>query len=50
MAGYLGRLEQMIRAKGMHCPVYLITSGGGLTTIDLAPGTVVRTPFEIVNS
>jgi N-methylhydantoinase A len=46
MAGYLGRLEQMIRAKGMKCPVYLITSGGGLTTIDLAR----RYPIRLVES
>ncbi|MGE0658502.1 MAG: hydantoinase/oxoprolinase family protein [Reyranellaceae bacterium] len=46
MAGYLGRLEQMIRAKGMQCPVYLITSGGGLTTIDLAR----RYPIRLVES
>lgn len=46
MAGYLGRLEQMLRASGLKAPVYLMTSGGGLTTIDMAR----RFPIRLVES
>jgi N-methylhydantoinase A len=46
MAGYLGRLERMLRASGLKAPVYLMTSGGGLTTIEMAR----RFPIRLVES
>jgi len=46
MAGYLGRLEKSLRASGLACPIYLMTSGGGLTTIDMAR----RYPIRLVES
>jgi N-methylhydantoinase A len=46
MAGYLGRLENMARETGLTCPIYLMTSGGGLTSIDLAR----RFPIRLVES
>ena len=30
MAGYIGRLEEALAALGFACPLYLMTSGGGL--------------------
>ncbi len=46
MAGYLGRLEQALAARGYRCPVYLMTSGGGLSTIEAAR----RFPIRLVES
>jgi N-methylhydantoinase A len=46
MAGYLGRLETMLRQTGIKAPVYLMTSGGGLTTIEMAR----RFPIRLVES
>ncbi len=36
MAGYLGRLDRMLRARGLDCPLFMMTSGGGLTTLEIA--------------
>ncbi|MBV8169228.1 MAG: hydantoinase/oxoprolinase family protein [Alphaproteobacteria bacterium] len=36
MAGYLGRLDGLLRAKGFACPLFMMTSGGGLTTLEIA--------------
>ena len=36
MAGYLGRLDKTLRSRGFACPVFLITSAGGLTTLETA--------------
>ncbi len=46
MAGYLGRLEEALAARGYRCPVYLMSSGGGLTTIEAAR----RFPIRLVES
>ena len=46
MARYLRRLEAMLRDGGYQGPVYLMTSGGGLTTIDVA----ARLPIRLVES
>ncbi|TVQ31799.1 MAG: hydantoinase/oxoprolinase family protein [Geminicoccaceae bacterium] len=46
MAGYLGRLETALAERGFACPVYLMTSGGGLTTIE----TARRFPIRLVES
>jgi N-methylhydantoinase A len=34
IAGYLGRLGKALTERGFRCPVYLMTSGGGLTTLE----------------
>ncbi len=46
MAGYLQRLERRLRSDGFDCPLYLITSGGGMTTLDAA----MRFPIRLVES
>ena len=46
MARYLQRLEDDLRRRGVACPLFLMTSGGGLTTID----TAIRHPIRLVES
>lgn len=46
MAGYLRALEGTLRASGFACPLYLMTSGGGMTTLESA----VRFPIRLVES
>jgi N-methylhydantoinase A len=46
MASYLGRLEAALTAMGMEAPVFLMLSGGGLTTIE----TACRFPIRLVES
>jgi N-methylhydantoinase A len=46
MAGYLRRLEDALRARGFACPIFLITSAGGLTTVE----TARRHPVRMVES
>ncbi len=46
IAGYLGRLQAGLRGMGLHAPVFLMLSGGGLTTID----TACRFPIRLVES
>ena len=46
MAGYLNRLNADLKTRGFGCPLYLMTSGGGLTTIE----TAVRHPVRLVES
>ena len=46
IAGYLGRLEAGLRAMGLAAPVFLMLSGGGLTTIE----TARRFPIRLVES
>ena len=46
MASYLGRLREQIEARGLACPVLLMTSGGGLASLDAA----VRFPIRLVES
>ncbi|MBI1779296.1 MAG: hydantoinase/oxoprolinase family protein [Proteobacteria bacterium] len=46
MAGYLTRLGRELTARGLVAPVYLMTSGGGLTTLE----TAVRFPIRLVES
>ncbi len=46
IAGYLGRLEHGLRAMGLAAPVFLMLSGGGLTTIE----TARRFPIRLVES
>ena len=46
IAGYLGRLDAMLRARGIEAPLFMMTSGGGLTTLDFAQ----RYPVRLVES
>jgi N-methylhydantoinase A len=46
MARYLKQLELGLREAGLDCPLYLMLSGGGLTTID----TAARFPIRLVES
>ena len=46
MARYLRQLEQELRALGMAAPIFLMLSGGGLTTIE----TACRFPIRLVES
>ena len=46
IAGYLGRLETGLRATGLDAPLFLMLSGGGLTT----PETARRFPIRLVES
>ncbi|MGH7118263.1 MAG: hydantoinase/oxoprolinase family protein [Acetobacteraceae bacterium] len=46
MAGYLRRLESELHALGFTAPLFLMLSGGGLTTIE----TACRFPIRLVES
>ncbi len=46
MTSYLRRLETALRAMGIDAPLFLMLSGGGLTTID----TACRFPIRLVES
>ena len=46
MASYLRGLESGLRARGMAAPIFLMLSGGGLTTIE----TACRFPIRLVES
>ena len=46
MASYLKRLESGLRARGLAAPIFLMLSGGGLTTIE----TACRYPIRLVES
>jgi N-methylhydantoinase A len=46
MDRYLKLLEEALRDRGFACPVYLITSAGGLTTVEIAR----RFPIRLVES
>ena len=46
MSGYLLRLREGLRARGMTCPFYLMMSGGGVTTVDIA----ARFPVRLIES
>ncbi|RVT91600.1 hydantoinase/oxoprolinase family protein [Rhodovarius crocodyli] len=46
MAGYLARLREGLNAMGMAAPVFMMLSGGGLTTIE----TASRFPIRLVES
>ena len=46
MASYLERLAGELKRRGFACPLYLMTSGGGLTTLD----TARRFPVRLVES
>ncbi len=46
MARYLSRLEAELAARGVAAPIFLMTSGGGLTTLE----TAIRFPVRLVES
>jgi len=46
MARYLGRLDRELQQRGFRCAFLLMTSGGGLTTIE----TATRFPIRLVES
>jgi N-methylhydantoinase A len=46
VAGYLARLEEALARRGFRCPLYLMSSGGGLATPDAAR----RFPVRLVES
>ena len=46
MAAYLTDLEAALRSEGFVCPLYIVTSGGGMTTLD----TAVAFPIRLVES
>jgi len=46
MAGYLNRLQARLLSNGFTCPMFLMMSGGGLTTLDQA----TRIPIRLVES
>ena len=46
MARYLRRLEDGLKQGGFTCPLFLILSGGGLTTVE----TACRFPIRLVES
>lgn len=46
VASYLHRLEAQIATLGFTCPLYLMLSSGGLTTVDIA----ARFPVRLVES
>jgi 5-oxoprolinase (ATP-hydrolysing) len=46
MARYLRRLAEELQQRGLHCPFLLMTSGGGLTTLD----TAAKFPIRLVES
>ncbi len=46
MEDYLSRLERELQQGGYGCPLFVITSGGGMTTLD----TAVRFPIRLVES
>ncbi len=46
MGRYLVNLETMLQEQGFKCPLFLMTSGGGLTTVE----TAIRFPVRLVES
>jgi N-methylhydantoinase A len=46
MGRYLVNLEEVLRDEGCRCPLFLMLSGGGLTTVE----TAIRFPVRLVES
>ena len=46
MDRYLGRLDKALKERGVACPLFMITSGGGLTALD----TARKFPIRLVES
>ncbi|MDH3690919.1 MAG: hydantoinase/oxoprolinase family protein [Gammaproteobacteria bacterium] len=46
MANYLRELEQKLKQYGLNCPLFVMTSGGGITTLQAA----IKFPIRLVES
>ena len=46
IGSYLGKLARELQESGFHCPLLLMTSGGGITTTE----TAIRFPVRLVES
>ncbi len=46
IASYLQRLEHALATAGLRCPLFLMTSGGGLMTV----GHAIREPIRLIES
>jgi N-methylhydantoinase A len=46
MGRYVGKLDQELKRAGFRCPLFLMTSGGGITTVE----TAIRFPVRLVES
>src|SRR5207302_11369689 len=46
MGRYLASLESLLQKEGFRCPLFLMLSGGGLTTVE----TAIRFPVRLVES
>ncbi|MGB7241751.1 MAG: hydantoinase/oxoprolinase family protein [Sulfitobacter sp.] len=46
MAGYLADFQSRFMAKGLSCPILMMTAGGGMTTVE----TAARLPIRLVES
>ena len=46
MGSYITKLERELARAGFRCPILLMTSGGGITTIE----TAIRFPVRLVES
>jgi N-methylhydantoinase A len=46
IGSYVAKLERELQRVGFHCPMLLMTSGGGITTTD----TAIRFPVRLVES
>ena len=46
VAGYLHRLQQQLQLRGLRVPPYLMTSGGGITTLESG----IQEPVRLVES
>ncbi len=46
MARYLRRLDQDLRRMGFACPLFMMLSGGGLSTLE----TAIRNPVRLIES
>jgi N-methylhydantoinase A len=46
MGRYVGKLDEELKRAGFRCPLFLMTSGGGITTVE----TAVRFPVRLVES
>src|SRR3546814_7245509 len=42
MARYLTNLDKALRATGYDCPLFMMMSGGGITTLETAIGNPIR--------
>ena len=42
MSGYLRNLDDSLRQQGYECPLFLMTSGGGMTTLQTATNLPIR--------